>query len=111
MLCANARANPLGGLLLGALIFGAPGAGRRARGRALGLEECLWPRRGRGVHGSYTVLGRSGIELARLKHRFGSLSVAPSPDAEHHGSPDATPVRWEGLGGPPGALDPRTAAG
>jgi hypothetical protein len=46
--------------------------------------------------GSYLICSPNGLELARLRQRFGSLSVVPEPEVEVNGSPEATSVRWEG---------------
>lgn len=103
-LIVRTRANPVGGFLLGALLLGLSALvallavalwGWKSAYRLEGPgedEEFTLPY----LTGSYTVLGPSGIELARLVHRFGTLSVAPFPEVEANGSPDPSPVRWEG---------------
>lgn len=103
-LVVRTRANPLGAFLLGALLLGLGGLGLVLALALFGWKS-VYRLEGPGedeefslpyLSGSYVVIGPSGVELCRLKHSFGTLKVAPFPDVEANGSPEVSPLRWEG---------------
>ncbi|MCE7874310.1 VWA domain-containing protein [bacterium CPR1] len=103
-LIVRTRANPLGAIMVGllglgglavALLVGWAAFGLRSAYRLEGPgedEELSLPY----LAGSYLICSPNGLELARLRQRFGSLSVVPEPEVEVNGRPEATSVRWEG---------------
>lgn len=103
-LIVRTRANPLAGWLLAAALIGL-GALALLLMLALWAWKTTYRLEGPGedeefslpyLAGSYTVIAPNGVELCRLKHSFGSLTVAPFPEVEANGSPAPGPVRWEG---------------